>query len=252
MRQAVRASLRAGADWIKLATTGASSPSTTSRSSPSSPSRRSRSRSSKRPAREVGGCARLRRRRARQRGAGRRALDRARRLPHRGAGGGDGKARVLARPDSRRHARRAPLGRDGSPDAAAVPRRSSPSGSTSANAVRIAKEYGVPLAIGNGLHQARAARQEPRGARAHAPGGTTRRRRRCSSRPPAAPSSAASPTGTGGSCRATSSTPSSSTRIPATCRLPSAGAVTRSVQGREGVGRRCRHPRLAGAMRVES
>ena len=57
--------------------------------------------------------------------------------------------------------------------------------------MRLAKEYGVPLASGTDYISRTPARQEPRGADADAPGRAQASRRRCSSRRPAAPSSAA-------------------------------------------------------------
>ena len=90
--------------------------------------------------------------------------------------------------------------------------------------VRIAKEYGVPLASGTDY-----IKREQHGKNLeelplmHA-GGADRRGGAARRRPPAAPSSAASPTSTGGSRRATSSTRSSSTRTPATSRSSSSPA----------------------------
>ena len=108
---AVRATLRAGADWIKLATTGGL---VSEHDQPLvaeltleeigvavfEAARKGRSTSPRtRTAARVSPT--------RSRGC---SLDRARRLPHRGAGGGDGEGGVLPRADARGHAGLRPLG----------------------------------------------------------------------------------------------------------------------------------------------
>ena len=118
--------------------------------------------------------ARLRRRGPDERRSGGRALDRARRLPHRGAGGADGRVRLLPRADAVGDARLPPLGGGGCahPD----PVQEDPRLRPRHRRVR-AHGQGVRRDAGlrDRLHQPRAARQEPRGDPPHAPGRADRR-----------------------------------------------------------------------------
>ena len=148
MRHVVRANLRAGADWIKLAVTGGL---VSEHDQPLiaelTPEEIAvavfeAARKGKHVAVHAYGGEGLT-----NAVAGRRSLGRARRLPHRGAGRGDGRARLLPRADALGDARLPALGGAGRAHADRC-EKILDFGLDIGACVRMAKEYGVKLASG--------------------------------------------------------------------------------------------------------